>query len=133
MLAFAEATYFNGDYTNSIETELKVWQGLDDEAREAIMAVFLDKGYVEAISTLLTYMEEYAMTNTISYCELGEYYHKVGNLDKSIEYWLKGYEMQDQMMPYITLSQVGFDDIKDDPRIKAIVEKMNLPFTAPPP
>jgi hypothetical protein len=34
------------------------------------------------------------------------------------------------MMPYITLSTVGFDEIKDDPRIISIVEKMNLPFTA---
>ena len=62
---------------------------------------------------------------------MGEYYLKVGNLEKSIECYIKGYEMRDPMMPYFTQSQVGFDDIKDDPRIISIVEKMNLPFTAP--
>ena len=62
---------------------------------------------------------------------MGEYYLKEGNLEKSIECYIKGYEMHDPMMPYITLSVTGFDDIKDDPRIKSIVEKMNLPFTAP--
>jgi len=131
LLAYAEATYFNGDYKNSIETELKTWAGLDDEAREDIMAVFQDKGYVEAINTLLTYVEEYAKTNYVGYFERGEYYWKAGNLDKSIECFVKAYEMHDPMMPYITLSEIGFDDIKDDPRIIDIIEKMNLPFTAP--
>jgi hypothetical protein len=35
------------------------------------------------------------------------------------------------MMPYITLSVSGFDEIKDDPRIISIVEEMNLPFEPP--
>ena len=131
LLAYAEATYFNGDYKNSIETELKTWPGLDDDAREDIMSVFQDKGYVEAIRTMLTYVEEYAKTNYIINFDMGEYYWRAGNLDKSIEWYIKAYEMHEQMMPYITLSEVGFDDIKDDPRIIAIVKEMNLPFETP--
>jgi TolB-like protein/Tfp pilus assembly protein PilF len=128
LCSYAEATYFNGDYKNSIETDLKTLQGLDDEAREDIMAVFQDKGYVEAIRTMLSYMEEYAKTNYINHFEMGEYYWKAGNLEKSIEWYVKAYEMREQMMPYITLSEIGFDDIKDDPRIISIIEEMNLPF-----
>ena len=131
LLAFAEATYLNGDFKSSIETELKTWPGLDDEAREVIMAVFQDKGYVEAINTLLSYAEEYAKTNYIGYGEMGEYYCKVGNLEKAIECFIKGYEMHDPMTPYMTQPIVGFEQIKDDPRIISIVEEMNLPFTAP--
>ena len=131
LLAYAEATHLNGDYKNSFEAELKTWAGLDDEAREDMMAVFKDKGYEEAINTLLRYSEEYAKTNYIGYTEMAEYYYKVGNLEKTIECWLKAYEMHDPMMPYITLSIGGFDDIKDDPRIKSIVEEMNLPFESP--
>ena len=131
LLAYAEATYLNGDYKNSIEAELKTWAGIDDEAREDIMAVFKDKGYVEAINTLLSYAEEYANTNYIGYTEMGEYYYKVGNLDKSIECYVKGYEMHDPGMPYFTHPMYGFDDIKDDPRIISIIEKMNFPFAAP--
>lgn len=131
LLSFADASYFNGDYKNSIETELKTWPGLDDEAREDIMAVFKDKGYVEAINTLLTYAEEYARTNYMGPIIMGKYYYRVGNLDKAIEYYIKGYEIHDPMMPYFTCPMYGFDDIRDDPRIIPIVEKMNLPFTAP--
>ncbi len=131
LLAYAEATYFNGDYKRSIETELKTWPGLNDEAKEDIMAVFQDKGYVEAILTMLAYVEEYARTNYVGNFELGEYYWKAGDLDRSIEYFIKAYEMHDPMMPYITLSEIGFDDIKDDPRIISIIEEMNLPFEAP--
>ncbi len=131
LLAYAEATYFNGNYKTSIETELKTWPGLDDKAREEIMVVFQDKGYAEAIRTMLTYVEEYAKTNYVMHFDMGEYYLKAGDLEKSIEWFIKAYEMHDPMMPYITLSEIGFDDIKDDPRIIAIIEEMNLPFTAP--
>ncbi len=128
LCAYAEAAYFNGDYEISIETDLKTLQGLDDEAREDIMAVFQDKGYVEAIRTMLSYMEEYAKTNYINHFDMGEYYWKAGNLEKSIEWYVKAYEMHEQMMPYITMSEIGFDDIKNDPRIISIIEEMNLPF-----
>lgn len=79
MLAYAEATYFNGDYKNSLETELKTLQILDGEAREDIMTVFYDKGYVEAIRTLLTNLEEYAKTNYLGYFERGKrgYHRKI--------------------------------------------------------
>jgi len=130
LLSFMDASYFNCDYKNSIETELKICPGLDDEAREAIMAVFQDKGYVEAINTMLPYLEEYARTNYMGPIIMGKYYYRVGNLDKSIEYYIKAYEMHDPMMPYFTDPMYGFNDIKDDPRIISIVEKMNLPFAA---
>ena len=131
LFAYAEAAHLNGDYKNSFEAELKTWPGLDDEARNDMMAVFMEKGYEEAITTLLRFSEEYAKINQLGYTEMGEYYYKVGNLEKTIECWLKAYEMHDPMMPYITLSVGGFDEIKDDPRIIAIVEEMNLPFESP--
>ena len=104
--------------------------GLDDEDREAIMDVFQDRGYVEAINTMLTYLEEYARTNYMSPIIMGKNYYKVGKLDKAIEYYIKGYEIHDPMMPYFTDPMYGFDEIKDDPRIISLVEKMNLPFAA---
>ena len=128
--SFCGSSYLNGDFKNAIETELKIRTELDNEAREAIMAVFQDKGYTAALETMLTYQEEYARTNYIGYFNMGDNYCVVGNLDKTIECYIKAYDMHDQMMPYITLSYC-FDQIKDDPRIISIVEKMNLPFTAP--
>ncbi len=95
------------------------------------MAVFQNMGYVEAINTMLTYLEEYAKTSYMGPIKMGKYYYRVGNLDKAIEYYIKGYEIHDPGMPYITDPMFGFDDIKDDPRIISLVEKMNLPFKAP--
>jgi TolB-like protein/Tfp pilus assembly protein PilF len=130
-LALAEASYFLGDYKSSIQADLKTWPGLDDEAREVIWAVFQDKGYVEAVKAYLVIMEEYARTNYVGYIELAEYYWKAGNLDKAIESIIKGYELHDPMAPYLTQPITGFDDIKHDPRIRSVVEEMNLPFEAP--
>ena len=129
--AYAEAAYLNGEYESSIEAELKVWPALDEKARKAVIAVFHDKGYVAAVRSMITFLEEYASTNYLGPFEMGYLYFLVGDLDKSIDYYVKAYEIHDPMMPYITLSIGGFDDIKDDPRIKSIVEEMNLPFEAP--
>jgi len=127
-LALAEASYLLGDYESSIQADLKTWPGLDDEDREVIWAVFQDNGYVEAVKIYLAIMEEYAKTNYVGYIELAEYYWKAGNLEKAIESMIKGYELHDPMAPYMTQPIGGFNDIKDDPRIIAIVEEMNLPF-----
>ena len=91
------------------------------------MAVFQDNGYVEAIKTMLTYLEEYDRRSFISPVIMGKNYYKVGNLDEAIEYYIKGYEIHDPGMPYITDPMYGFDDIKNDPRMISIVEKMNFP------
>ena len=126
--AFMDASYLNGDYKNSLELELKVCPGLDDKARENIMGVFQKNGYGDAINTLLTYLEKYAETNYVGPFEMGEYYYQAGKKEKSIECYQKGYEMHDPMMPYISLSEIAFEEIKDDPRMIAIMEKMNLPY-----
>jgi TolB-like protein len=129
--AYAEAAYLSGDYKSSLEAELKVWPALDKNARNAIMAVFHDEGYVEAVRRMITFLEEYASTDYIGPVEMGYLYFLVGDVDKTIDYYVKAYEIHDPMTPYITLSNNGFDEIKDDPRIKSIVEEMGLPFIAP--
>ncbi len=126
--SFEGSSFLNGDYKNSLEAILKTRPELDEEARKAIKAELQEKGYSAALETMLTYLEEYARTNYISYCEMGEYYLKAGNLDKSIECYIKAYEMHDPNLPYITQPEIGFDKIKDDPRIISILEKMKLPL-----
>lgn len=129
--AYAEAAYLIGDYKSSLEADLKVWPALDENARDTIMAVFHDKGYVEAVRRMITFLEEYASADFIGPVELGYLYFLVGDLEKTIDNYVKAYEIHDPMTPYITVSHNGFDEIKDDPRIKSIVEEMGLPFTEP--
>jgi tetratricopeptide (TPR) repeat protein len=124
---FAYSSYLLGDYKTSIETEIKLLHVLDDEAREEILAVFQDEGYIEAQKTMLIYLEEYAKTNYYPPVSIAQTYARVGNLDKAIEWYIKGYEMQDPTLPSFTTHRC-FNDIKDDPRIISIVEEMNLPL-----
>jgi len=126
-----EIAYANGNHENSIEKLLIVRPELDEQARQAIKSSFQDEGYTTALDTMLTYMEEYARTNYTGYFQMATYYLRIGNLEKAIECHIKGYEMHDPNMPYFTQSFYGFDKIKDDPRIIAIVEKMGLPFEPP--
>jgi hypothetical protein len=76
---------------------------------------------------MIIYLEDYAKTNYMQPVTMAEYYYTVGNLEKAIEYYILAYEVHDPMLPYITTPGYGFDDIKDDPRIISLVEKMNFP------
>ncbi|MEN8251168.1 MAG: hypothetical protein ABFS32_19705 [Bacteroidota bacterium] len=126
---FEYASHSNGDYKNSIKTLLKIRSEPDKEARQVINDAFQDKGYTAAIETMLGHLEEYAKNNYICYYEMADYYLRVDNKEMGIESIKKAYEMHDPNMPYINQPFLGFDKIKDDPRIISIVEKMNLPLT----
>jgi serine/threonine-protein kinase len=125
---FVDVTFLNGDYENSIETFTLIRPEINTETRQIILDVFEVKGYTAAIDTMLTYLEEYASANHISYLMMLDYYIRVGNIEKAIECYKKGYEMHDPAMPYYTLPFNGFDQIKNDPSIISIIEKMNLPY-----
>ena len=128
LASFHYSSFLNGDYENSIKTLLKIRHELNKEAREVIMSEFKEKGYTAAIETMIIFLEEYARTNYMQPVAMAEYYYSVGDLEKAIEYYAEAYELNDPMLPYFTLQPgYGFDDIKDDPRIISIVEKMNFP------
>ena len=126
--SFAASSFLNGNYKNAIEARLKTRPELDDQAREAIMSDFQDKGYSASIETMLIHLEEYSRTNYMQPVSMAEYYYWVGNLEKAIEYYIEAFRIHDPSLPYFTQQPFyGFDDIKDDPRIMSIVEKMNFP------
>ena len=127
LASFQYASFLNGDYESSIITLLKIRHELNKEAREAIMYELEKNGYTAAIETMILYLEEYARTNYMQPVSLAEYYNAVGDREKTIEYFMKAYEVHDPMLPYIATPGYGFDEIKDDPRIISLVEKMNFP------
>jgi tetratricopeptide (TPR) repeat protein len=122
-------SYYNVNYKNSVETILKFRSEPDEEARQAILNSFRDKGYAAAITTLLGYLEEYAKKNYICEYEMADYYLRVDNIEMGIEKIKRAFEMHNPNMPYMTQKMLGFEKVKDDSRIISIVQKMNLPLT----
>jgi TolB-like protein/Tfp pilus assembly protein PilF len=125
--SFRYSSLLNGDFENSIKTLLKFRYELNEEAREAILSEFSKNGHTAAIEVLIIHLEEYARNNYMQPVTMAEYHHTVGKHEKAIEYYVQAFELHDPMLPYFTTPGYGFDDIKDDPRIVAIVKKMNFP------
>ena len=47
--------------------------------------------------------------------------------EKALDWLEKGFEIHDPNMPYIATGFSNFDQLHDNPRFIAILEKMNLP------
>lgn len=125
---YENACYLNGDYKNLITTLLKYRAQMNDTIKEAISKSYQEKGFTAAIKTYLGFLEDYARSNYVTYCDLAFYYLWINNIEMGIENYKKAYEMHDPNIPYITTPLFGFEKIKDDPRIISIVKKMNLPL-----
>ena len=56
-----------------------------------------------------------------------DWYLKLNNYDKTLDYLEKLYEISWQGMPYISILDVHHPELKDNPRYIALLKKMNLP------
>ncbi|MCK5210480.1 MAG: hypothetical protein KAQ79_20735, partial [Cyclobacteriaceae bacterium] len=57
---------------------------------------------------------------------IGTKYTRSGAKEKALYYLEKAFEEHDANMPYISVDPI-FDYMRDDPRFKALIEKMNYP------
>ena len=82
-------------------------------------------GYTEAMkrgaeALIACHPETYCLPSDIA-----TFYTMAGEKDKAIEWFEKGLEVHDPVLPY--LGYPLFDDLRTDPRFQTLIRKMNLP------
>nr|NIO47973.1 tetratricopeptide repeat protein [Candidatus Aminicenantes bacterium] len=124
---FKSAYHLKGMY----EEALEIWRRSfaakgDQEAEEALARGYAEGGYSRALSCVAEMMIERSRTTFVTPWQIGTLYTRAGKNDEALEWLEKAYEARDGNMAYISVDPI-FDGLRDDPRFKNLLRKMNLP------
>jgi eukaryotic-like serine/threonine-protein kinase len=121
-------------------------KGMEEEATEVVKALVrvvyqdprieaaLDEGYAQGgyAEAMRHGAEALIARSPETFClpsDIGSFYLAAGEKDKAFEWFGKGIEVHDPMLPY--LGGLPFsDDLHPDPRFRDLLRKMNLPVEA---
>jgi tetratricopeptide (TPR) repeat protein len=90
----------------------------------------LDRGYAEGGYTLaMRRMAEalvaYSRKSNVLPTDIADYYLPAGEKAQALDWLEKGFETRDPNMPYLGVP--SYDILRDDPRFRALLHRMNLP------
>ncbi len=124
------AYYYQGDYQNSIKAMMQLNQySLDKETISDINKTYEAEGYKAALEDIVCAMEEKAQNSVVWPFDIVYYYRSELNKPaKTLELLEKGFEIRDPGMPFISISMLPIDYIRDNPRFIELLKKMNLPL-----
>jgi len=121
------AYYFTEDYTKSFEILMQMIP-FEEDVILNLQNTFDKQGYSPALQEVVNLLELAAQQNFIQPFIVATYYLELKNTEKALEWLEKAFEGHDPDTPYISTYFAEFDQLYDNPRFIAILEKMNLPL-----
>ena len=116
-----------GDTLKWFEVKRKLFLWTDDKVLASLDSAFIEHGSVGvARQRIKTHEEMYRKSGIPYFWTLGDWYIKVENYEKAMDYYEKAYENRTPGMCYIGIERI-YDKLKDNPRYIALLKKMNLP------
>ena len=116
-----------GDYEKWFEYFKKIgWR--DDKTLASVDSVFRKQGYRAAVEMTIRMDEEAAKERYVDFDILGYRYLEIGNYEKALDYYEKAYEIHHPMMPYNGGLANQYEQLRDNPRYIALLNKMELPL-----
>ena len=97
----------------------------DHEAGEALTRGFREGGYSMALQRAAEALVARSRTAYVPSWQIGTLFTRAGKKDEALEWLEKAYRAHDPNMPYISVDPI-FDDLRDDPRFKDLLRRMNL-------
>jgi tetratricopeptide (TPR) repeat protein len=121
----ASTLAFSGKYKEAVE-QWKLANSNDTELVNALEKGYIDEGFKGALLEYNKVVELRFKNSYWSPDDIASNYALVGEKDKAI-YWLEqAYKIQDPRLPYLLYP--ACDNLRDDPRFKALCQKMKLPY-----
>ena len=100
---------------------------LEEEAIKEIEAIFDKQGFVAAYEEITNQMEVVAQNGLFGPLDMAVWYIYADRPDKAMDWFEKGFEIHDPVMPYIATGMFSLDTLYENPRFINILEKMDLP------
>ena len=121
------AAFYCRDYNKVMEATKYVLAHTGVDFKE-VERIFGETGFVAANEEILRQLEVLAQKGYVQPFELVYRYMMVDQPEKALEWIEKGFEVRDQVMPYIATPGFGCEPLFDNPRFIEIIQKMNLPL-----
>ncbi len=119
------AAYHVERYDEAFES-LKIYLPLEDDVMKDIEKIYIEQGYNMALEEAVRQMELLAQTNYVPPFDMAMRYYMLDQHEKAMEWIETGFAMHDPNAPYLAVGFANFDQLYDNPRFIAILEKMNL-------
>lgn len=87
---------------------------------------FNESGYADALNKAAEAIKKSGDSSYVNPSILANLYLLAGNVEPTLEYLEKAYEIRETNLPYLRLPM--FDIIRDEPRFREIARKMGLPY-----
>jgi serine/threonine-protein kinase len=97
----------------------------DQAAEEALARGFQEGGYPLALQRAAETLAARARTTYVPAWQIGTLYTRAGKKAEALDWLEKAYQAHDPNMPYISVDPI-FDDLRDDPRFRDLLRRMNL-------
>ena len=123
------ASYFLvGDYKNAFEQEIQSAgrRGNDKEMKDTLQKGYEKGGYFEAIRRQVMLLERRSQTMFVPTMHLATQYALLEDVEKTLKFLERALVERDANLPYISIIPL-FDFLRDEPRFKEILRRMNLP------
>jgi TolB-like protein len=106
----------------------KIYLPLDDNVMNDIEKIFNEQGFNMAFEEVVRQMELLAQNNYVPPVDMAIRYYLLNQHEKAMNWLEKGFELHDPNMPYIAVGFANLNELYENPRFLAILEKMNLPL-----
>jgi len=122
--------HMKGMYDEALESWIQLYEQLDDSVVVAKLKENAIHGsYEQALEEVAEIFEERYNSGLAGYTRpwsIATKYTRTGNQEKALFYLEKAFEEHDANMPYISIDPI-FDYLRDEPRFKTMIDKMNYP------
>ncbi len=106
----------------------KIYLPLDDNVMNDIEKIFNEQGFNMALEEVVRQMELLAQNNYVPPVDMAIRYYLLNQHEKAMNWLEKGFELHDPNMPYIAVGYANLNELYENSRFLAILEKMNLPL-----
>jgi TolB-like protein len=124
------AAYRCKEYDKVIKADnyiLPMFNFTEEDLKE-IKMTFDEQGIVRAYERIMKHLEKFAENNPVASMDMAIRYMCANQPEKAMDWLEKGYDMHDPQLAYMATKTFNLDPLFNNPRLIALVKKMNLPL-----
>jgi tetratricopeptide (TPR) repeat protein len=117
--------HYAGRFDEAVHAEGSLWAAMGEtESQRLLMQQYSEHGYKKSIVWSAELAAERSDAIGASGVWVAYRYSRPGQYEKAIEWMERGFEQRDPTMPYMLMPEL--DNVRSDPRIQALMQKMDL-------